>query len=64
LEWVESEWPEKDLDSAWNFMSPGPLASTIHGGTSLLALLSAVALAGWGVYHSLRGEPLWKAETE
>jgi len=32
--------------------------------TSILALLSVVALAGWGFYHSLGGEPLWRAEVE
>ncbi len=32
--------------------------------TTILALLSVVALAGWGFYHSLGGEPLWKAEAE
>jgi len=32
--------------------------------TTLLALLSVVALAGWGFYHSLGGEPLWRAEME
>jgi hypothetical protein len=32
--------------------------------TTLLALLSVVALAGWGFYHSLGGEPLWKVEME
>ena len=32
--------------------------------TSILALLSVVGLAGWGFYHSLGGEPLWKAEME
>jgi len=32
--------------------------------TSILALLSVVALAGWGFYHSLGGQPLWKVETE
>jgi hypothetical protein len=32
--------------------------------TSILALLSVVALAGWGFYHSLGGEPLWTVETE
>jgi hypothetical protein len=32
--------------------------------TSLLALLSVVALAGWGFYHSLGGEPLWRTEDE
>ena len=32
--------------------------------TSILALLSVVVLAGWGFYHSLGGEPLWRAEVE
>jgi hypothetical protein len=32
--------------------------------TCILALLSVVALAGWGFYHSLGGEPLWRAEIE
>jgi predicted Ser/Thr protein kinase len=32
--------------------------------TSILALLSVVALAGWGFYHSLGGEPLWLVETD
>jgi hypothetical protein len=32
--------------------------------TSILALLSVVALAGWGFYHSLGGEPLWRLEEE
>jgi serine/threonine-protein kinase len=32
--------------------------------TSILALLSVVALAGWGFYHSLGGEPVWTLETE
>jgi serine/threonine-protein kinase len=31
---------------------------------SILALLSAVALAGWGFYHSLGGEPLWRPEID
>jgi hypothetical protein len=30
--------------------------------TSVLALLSVVAIAGWGFYHSLGGEPLWTVE--
>ncbi len=38
--------------SAWYFVN------------SVLALLSAVALAAWGFYHSLGGEPLWKVEME
>ncbi|MGD0164164.1 MAG: serine/threonine-protein kinase [Candidatus Sulfotelmatobacter sp.] len=32
--------------------------------TSALALLSVVALAGWGFYQSLGGEPLWRPEIE
>ncbi len=30
--------------------------------TSILALLSVVAIAGWGFYHSLGGQPLWKLD--
>ncbi len=32
--------------------------------TTALALLSVLALAGWGFYHSLGGEPVWKMEAE
>ena len=32
--------------------------------STALALLSVVALAGWGFYHSLGGEPLWVVEPE
>jgi hypothetical protein len=32
--------------------------------TSILALLSVVALAGWGFYHSLGGETVWRVEIE
>ena len=32
--------------------------------TAILALLSVVALAGWGFYHALGGEPLWVVETD
>jgi len=38
--------------------------SAWYMGTTLLALLSVVALAGWGFYHSLGGEPVWKLEME
>ena len=31
---------------------------------SILALFSVVALAGWGFYNSLGGEPLWSPELE
>jgi serine/threonine-protein kinase len=30
--------------------------------TSIAALLSVVVLAGWGFYHSLGGEPIWRPE--
>jgi predicted Ser/Thr protein kinase len=32
--------------------------------TSVLAWLSVVVLAGWGFYHSLGGEPVWRPEME
>ena len=32
--------------------------------TSVLALLSVVAMAGWGFYQSLGGEPIWRPEIE
>jgi serine/threonine protein kinase len=32
--------------------------------SAALALLSVLALAGWGFYHSLGGEPVWKVEME
>jgi hypothetical protein len=32
--------------------------------SSILTLLSVVALAGWGFYNSLGGEPLWRPEIE
>ena len=38
--------------------------STWYMTTSILALLSVVALAGWGFYQSLGGEPVWKVEME
>ena len=31
---------------------------------SVLALLSVAALAAWGFYHSLAGQPLWKMEVD
>ena len=33
-------------------------------GTTVLALLSVVAIAGWGFYHSLGGSPVWQPEAE
>jgi serine/threonine-protein kinase len=44
-----------------------PFASDISAwymSASVLAVLSIVALAGWGFYHSLGGEPLWRPEQE
>jgi cyanate permease len=38
--------------------------STWYMTTSIFALLSVVALAGWGFYYSLGGEPLWVVEPE
>jgi uncharacterized protein YneF (UPF0154 family)/predicted Ser/Thr protein kinase len=35
-----------------------------YAGSSALALLVLVALAGWGFYHSQGGEPVWKVEME
>ncbi len=32
--------------------------------TAVLAVLSIVALAGWGFYHSLGGEPIWRPEID
>jgi hypothetical protein len=31
---------------------------------TVLAWLSLVLLAGWGFYHSLGGEPLWRMEED
>jgi len=38
--------------------------SAWYVGATILALLSVVALAGWGFYHSLGGEAVWKFEME
>jgi predicted Ser/Thr protein kinase len=38
--------------------------SAWYMGTFALTLLSVVALAGWGFYQSLGGEPLWRPELE
>jgi hypothetical protein len=35
--------------------------SAWYFGTTMFALLSVVALALWGFYHSLGGQPLWQA---
>jgi hypothetical protein len=38
--------------------------STWYAPACILALLSVAGLAGWGFYHSLGGEPLWRIELE
>jgi len=38
--------------------------SAWYVGTTALALLSVVALAAWGFYHSLGGQPVWRMEVE
>lgn len=38
--------------------------STWYMPTSIMALLSVVAIAGWGFYHSLGGQALWKIEAD
>jgi serine/threonine-protein kinase len=50
-----------------NLMANVPLSadfSAWYMSTSILAVLSVVALAGWGFYHSLGSEPLWRVELE
>jgi hypothetical protein len=50
-----------------NLMANVPFSTNLSAWymtTSILALLSVVALAGWGFYHSLGGEPLWRPELE
>jgi hypothetical protein len=38
--------------------------STWYMTTSILALLSVLVIAGWGFYHSLGGQRVWKLEVE
>jgi serine/threonine protein kinase len=38
--------------------------STWYVTTSILALLSVLVLAGWGFYHSLGAQPVWKLDME
>jgi serine/threonine-protein kinase len=38
--------------------------SAWYAPTTILALLSVLALAAWGFYHSLGGQPIWKIEME
>jgi serine/threonine-protein kinase len=50
-----------------NLMANVPFSSDLSAWympASILALLSVVALAGWGFYHSLGGEPIWRPEIE
>ena len=48
-----------------NMMGNVPFSSDFSAwymSTSILALLSVAAIATWGFYHSLGGQPLWKIE--
>jgi len=50
-----------------NMMAGVPFStdlSTWYMTTSIPALLSLLVIAGWGFYHSLGGQPLWKVEME
>jgi len=50
-----------------NLMANVPFSTALSAWympTSIMALLSVVALAGWGFYHSLGGEPLWRPEID
>ena len=50
-----------------NLMASLPFSadlSTWYMPTSIMALLTVVAIAGWGFYHSVGGAPLWKLEEE
>jgi hypothetical protein len=50
-----------------NLMANLPFSSdlsTWYMTTSILALLSVVALAGWGFYNSLGGEVVWRADLD
>jgi predicted Ser/Thr protein kinase len=38
--------------------------SAWYFGTTVLTLLTFVAIAAWGFYHSLGGQPVWKMEDE
>ena len=50
-----------------NLMANVPFSSDFSAWympASIVALLSVVALAGWGFYNSLGGEPVWRPEIE
>lgn len=50
-----------------NLMSNVPFSSDFSAWympTSLVALLSVLVLAGWGFYHSLGGQSLWKLDMD
>lgn len=51
------------VDMAGNLPLSGDLSAWFMT-NSLLALLSVLVLAVWGFYHSLGGQPLWKADLE
>jgi hypothetical protein len=50
-----------------NMVSNVPLSadfSAWYMPTSMLALLSVLILTGWGFYHSLGGQPIWKLDMD
>ena len=50
-----------------NMMGNVPMSSDLSAWfmpASILAVLSVVAMASWGFYHSLGGEPLWRPQVE
>jgi len=51
------------IDMAANIPFSSDL-STWYMTSSILAMFSVVAIAGWGFYHSLGGQPVWKMETD
>ena len=51
------------VDMAANLPLAGDLSAWFMT-NSLLALASVLALAVWGFYHSLGGQPIWKPEID
>ncbi|HXJ91007.1 MAG TPA: serine/threonine-protein kinase [Candidatus Binatia bacterium] len=51
------------VDMAANLPLSGDLSAWLMT-NSLLAWFSVLVLAGWGFYHSLGGQPIWKMEME
>jgi serine/threonine-protein kinase len=69
--WVRRRWPQTII--SWSRLLSGQFRDPLVGrdilfstmlGNSALALLSVIALAAWGFYHSLGGQPVWKVEMD